>query len=31
VYTGFYGPATGAEYEKFKKENEQFITKLLAE
>jgi thiol-disulfide isomerase/thioredoxin len=31
VYTGFSGPATGEEYEKFKKENEAFLSKLLSE
>lgn len=31
VYTGFYGPATGAEYDKFVEETTLFTEKLLAE
>lgn len=31
IYTGYYGPATGADHEKFRKETEEFIKKLLAE
>ena len=29
VYSGFYGPATGDEYEKYKVEFEETVTKLL--
>jgi thiol-disulfide isomerase/thioredoxin len=31
IYTGFYGPATGAEYDKFVEETTLFTEKLLAE
>ena len=31
VYSGFYGPATGEEYEKYKIEFEETVNKLLAE
>ena len=30
VYSGFSGPATGVEYEKYKKEFEETVQKLLA-
>jgi thiol-disulfide isomerase/thioredoxin len=31
IYTGFYGPATGAEYTKYVDETNRFIEKLLSE
>ncbi len=31
IYTGFSGPATGTEYEKFKQNNESFVANLLKE
>lgn len=31
IYTGFYGPATGAEYDKYVEETTRFVEKLLAE
>jgi thiol-disulfide isomerase/thioredoxin len=31
IYTGFYGPATGKEYDKYVEETTRFVEKLLAE
>jgi thiol-disulfide isomerase/thioredoxin len=31
IYTGFYGPATGVEYDKYVEETTLFVNKLLAE
>jgi thiol-disulfide isomerase/thioredoxin len=31
IYTGFYGPATGVEYDKYVEETTRFVEKLLAE